>query len=457
LWFDRAYWVLRFPVSIAHFLFNALWRRFWLGPPSAVLSEPAGERRVVVIAGWLRPDQFAGDGFRDVYFGSLPDWLRSRHIELWRLAPLTVSRECVRAFPYSGEHFLEPDRFWTLRDLLASISVRFRIDGFENAEIDGNRMDWCLRRERYREWGRPTGAEYRLLYYSLLRIGPHLERRAATLVYPFENQPWEKMMCMALRERAPTLRLLGYQHSTVPRMLLSYFFGAGEVGDVPLPDELLTVGRPYQRLFRSEGMDMLPITVVGGLRYEYLERPTLRRPPGGTGARTVVLALSISPIYSALLIDAFAEALKQGLTLATGAQVKVLIKPHPHLPRFVVEQRTDLPDGFSISRSPLAEVLEAADVLVYSGVTGGCLEAIAAGVPAIKFLAPLLDIDSADVLPGQFVRTCTFADIRSVLVDVLESGRVPSRDVVRGSVIAAADFGAWADVLRRAGIAESAA
>jgi hypothetical protein len=241
-------------------------------------------------------------------------------------------------------------------------------------------------------------------------------------------------------------------------MLLSYFLGRGEAAHVPLPDELVTAGRAYRDLFRSAGFDALSITVGGGLRYEAsaeLASPPRERPPGAR--RNVVLALSISPLYSAILIDAFLEAFAEPAVLADGAPVHIVVKPHPYPPRAVFERPNGYPAWFSVDERAFTDVLAEADAVVYSGLTGSGLEAVAAGIPAVKFLPPILDIDAADLLAEGVVPVCTSSDARAVLIRVLEDPAVPDRAAVRDTILEPVNYPGWAAVLRRAGLSETAA
>src|SRR5262249_38609670 len=140
---------------------------------------------------------------------------------------------------------------------------------------------------------------------ALLGSAPAIRARA--LVYSFENQPIEKMLCTAVRARAPRMQLVGYQTAGIPSLLLSFFLGRDEARFAPLPDIITTNGHPARRVLRSAGYESTRIAVGGGFRFEHLSVPPTKRQPQESPTLLLVL-LPITKIHAALCVNELASA-----------------------------------------------------------------------------------------------------------------------------------------------------
>ncbi|HNW93645.1 MAG TPA: hypothetical protein PKM88_12115, partial [bacterium] len=210
----------------------------------------------------------------------------------------------------------------------------------------------------------------RAMVRGLRRRGWKVER----LIYPFENQPWERMLLTSMRSTYPDCAMVGYQHSVVSPRYLFYRSEASESAYMPQPDSIVTSGFAAAALLSHYGYRSR-IIVGCGLRYA----------PSGPAAalvgkvRRIVVALPIYAGEADELIDAL-----HGLAGTAGCKLTVV--PHPcQLPGAATRERLAAL-GVEFSTLPLAVVLQRGDVLVY-GNSAACLDGLAAGCALVYFRA----------------------------------------------------------------------
>ena len=64
------------------------------------------------------------------------------------------------------------------------------------------------------------------------------------IIYPFENKSLEKLLLLGLPKK---IRTIGYQHSSITPMHLSFQLSKKEIYKMPLPDKIVTVGKVTQK------------------------------------------------------------------------------------------------------------------------------------------------------------------------------------------------------------------
>ncbi len=61
-------------------------------------------------------------------------------------------------------------------------------------------------------------------------------------ILTYENIAWENMYISAIRKYSPTTKIVGYQHTVVPKSAAGMFINKDERMIKPLPDKILTTG-----------------------------------------------------------------------------------------------------------------------------------------------------------------------------------------------------------------------
>jgi hypothetical protein len=248
-------------------------------------------------------------------------------------------------------------------------------------------------------------------------------RSVSTLVYFFENQPWEKMACMAAAD-VGGVRVIAHQHSTIPHFLMTYFLGDGEHAFTPLPRRILTNGPYATALLRAEGRYPAgSIVEAGSWRYAYLHRTTaaVSRP-----ARTVLVALPVDASLARLMWTHATEAAADLRALSW----RLVIKPHPDMPVHRLRMSSRLVRAVEVSDTPFAQLLETAGLVVASGTT--VIEAWMRGKRVIRVrYENRLDLDPTVEENGAGIRVAEEDELAQRILEWIQTDERPRDQQVR--------------------------
>lgn len=434
---DAMYWLMRAPLSLAYTLRWALWSML-LG--RLVLSNDGGrawdkDRRAVLIYSWIENRYFSIPGkFQDPYTGRL-EAILSRHGEcVKRVTPVRISTRVLRGLKDRASSFIVTPRYLRLRDIASVLGRWFTINDLHRlSRFQGCDYAPLLYRELLQEWGGSAFACYQLSYRAMSRLAQRCGSAVKLLIYPFENQPWEKLLCLAWRAHAPHVKLIGYQHSWVPSLLLPYSLGAREEEILPLPHVIVTNSEFNRQALSAGGYPLEKLLNGGAFRHEYMSSPTngtSDRSSHVDGARTatppvVLVTLPCSQSHSDSLFSNLLEEFQEPLRIGQQQErVQFIVKCHPQLPAsmFYHGRRRDLPPWITFSQQPMSDMLPQADLLVYAGPTSSWWEAALSGVPVLKYQAGFLDIDAGQGIDGMPVQACSQGTLRQSIEACLRAG-----------------------------------
>jgi len=355
---------------------------------------------LTLIFTWVDRRSFDKEGvYRETYFGKLPDYLKTKGKNVAFVSHVLGTapyREMLDKMTKSENVFLVPHAFLSISDVvrvffatLGNMPKKTIYPRFEELEISD-----LIHDDLKNSWSSARVGFDLLLHHFVSRLK---ERHVAidTVIYLFENQTWEKVLCTAMRRFYPSTYLIAYQHSTVCTMLLNYFFSKREVDIIPFPDKVITNGRHPKRLFIESGYPAGKVVEGGAIRYEYLleAKASVRREKSG---KPLVL---VAPSIESEAVELIWKVLK---AFEQRDEYKILIKCHPDMPFEKISEHLNvkLPEHFTVSDRPVAELLRESDTLLYTCSTT-CTEAIAAGVPAVHVESDLtIDLDQLDFDPG---------------------------------------------------------
>lgn len=264
-----------------------------------------------------------------------------------------------------------------------------------------------VRRLVEREWWKEigtTGPCVTRIYYETLR--QMLQKGSwQSVVFPFENQPWEKLTSLCAQEVG--VRTIGIQHALFSTNSLSYF--ESDHHKMPLPDTILTSGPYVSQLLAEGGIPEGKLTVSGSLRYRHVGNGK-RLPPAPL--TEILIALPIDRPMIQHLLAALRSAFPQG-----ERGIRFHIRPHPAAP--VPIQDCGFPAQLSTER--FDEALRMCGLVLFAGSTVGP-EAVALGRKAVRFCPELLlNVDPSEAF-GDLIPTCTETTIRDTLLEVIEKG-----------------------------------
>lgn len=442
---DALRWCARIPrVAVGNVRRIASW--WWAGTLARrhTVEEPPVGRRLVLIHTWVALPCFSGGRAADPWTGRLDRLLRDAGLSVARLSPLNLPPRLARRLGQFGVPWIVAPQHVRVTDTLRALSQGCRIDGlWRLARCEGWDYRPLVVRSLLREWGEGHFTHYLCSYFTMRRIARRWGPRVASVVYPFENQPWEKLFCLAWRAEAPHVRLIGYQHSWVPPLLVQYALGRGQAERVPLPDSIVANSDWNLARLRAGGFPESRLVSGGALRYEHLgqDDPACGEAPQGHTAgspreKTVLVALPLSAAYAAHLLTDLVEAVEQPLIITPhGRPVSFVVKCHPSLPvaRLGVNPKA-LPPWVQLSQEPLAWLLPTAAMCLYVGPTASAWEALASGIPVLAYQTDLLDLDADWGADGVQVPRCSRATLRAALEAMLRDRagyRRPAHHVVQ--------------------------
>ncbi len=373
-------------------------------------------QEISILQTWMDSRSFSvPDDYTDAYFGQVAEMAKGKGESIaimpYVLQAIDYSLAITKIVDLKDRIFIVPHYFlsWTdiFRMMSANLFPGFRGNPplFRGANVRGLLADDLLA-DRINN----RCCHDRLYYYLPTRLkawGLNIKR----VIYPFENQTWEKDLLLGMGQAYPSATTVGYQHSSYSNLSLNYFIAACEQTIAPIPDKLLAVGEHTRKtLKQSFGC---AVEIGGAVRYQYIFDI---KPVSPAGQGDVVIATSIELEESAELLDKCIKALG-------GTDYCVILKSHPLLPSERLISflgLSSLPDNFKISTEPLVDLLKKTSLLIYDTTTVA-LEALAFSIPALQVASnfKIMDDRLAD-FPGAAFRAATAAEVAEQVHKILK-------------------------------------
>ncbi len=347
----------------------------------------------VLLVTWAGPRSFAAlaEERMDAYWGELPSMLAEQGLKVGHLAnPLSWIHpydEILEGATHASEPVLFVDDCvgWFDRVLAAVLPAVFARACGARMELGGADLSPVLEVEIAKEPSKGhirSSLRFRAIGRWLARKGIH----PRVILYPYEGQSWEKMLCRGVRRHLAATRIGACQHAPFAPGYLSFFPSRKDIADGHIPDVLGVIGEWYGQCLASRGLPIERIAILGSLRLEYLATAANVAAPDSesTGGWTVLCCCSIGFAESAEL------AVKTACAIADDPDATLVINFHPVTGRRFreqvqrcVEEDSSLPGSrITYSGRSARELVAEADVLVYNS-SGAAFDALARGVPVV--------------------------------------------------------------------------
>jgi len=349
------------------------------------------------------------DGWTDPFFGDLDELLSQNGVDVGRLLPLAHIGDTAAL---DGRmRYLRPQASGiTLTGLVRAVLSVWVPSWPRAAQIDGLDVGPLLRRAWWQDLSRAVGPAAYLFKSSMDQV--FRSRAVSCVVFPYENQTWERMLIMSAREAG--VRTVGYQHSTVPHLSLNYFFGRQGVGSAPIPDAVLTTGKYYQETLITGGLPVERVSVGGAWRYRHLqgrvrEGHSVQRSPRKV---LVVTAHQLDAVRE--LDKALRRSFPDG---GRAASIDFWFRPHPTL----LQRDDGVGSWMTILEGGSADRLVEFDAIVCLGTTVA-IETFLMGLTVLRFLPEVaMDLDPADIFPETSVPTADSESLGDRLQALLDN------------------------------------
>ena len=334
-----------------------------------------------VVKTFIYDHSFSESGtYRDVFFGSLLDYLKEKRQVLIYANILGNYKYCINKISQCSSHVILP-----IEALLSSTNILGALVQFLFCKIRAKReaLFWgfdvsdIINHEFFRTYNGIDLYQF-LHYWSTKRLLQTLS--VETFLLTYENNPWEKMCMMAVKEYSPNTTLIGYQHTVVPQASANMFISENERDVIPMPDRILTVGEaPKEIMERYGSYEKGRIGASCGLRFEYLFHASTR--PRKRSGHILLVLEGIFEVYN--MVNYVLRELKGK------SQYRVTIRTHPVLPlghfQHKLTHHLKEVSNFTLSSHMLLkDDIDWADIVVYWGSTVA-LEALSMGTPVIHY------------------------------------------------------------------------
>ena len=265
--------------------------------------------------------------------------------------------------------------------------------------LAGHDVAFLLQREKWLEFS-SAGFNVHLILTDTLN---HFfkKRWCRSVIYVFENQPWEKMLCAAARKN--NVKTIGYQHSCIAKFFLSQFIGKEESLFTPLPDKLITSGEYSVQLYKEGRMPEDKIVIGGAWRYPHVTNGIKHIPPvkkDATSKVVVLVALTLDISVASSMLEHVLKIISKN---CLGKKVEFWIKPHPGNTQYELDKLSRFLSKCHIVNEPFNILLKDVDIVISTTSASG-LEAFLYGKKAVSYIPeniitadPLLDINDERV------------------------------------------------------------
>lgn len=371
-------------VNAVYFLYDGWMRKILV---SVFLSKDIkksikDKRHWYILKSWIEKRSFLTDGsYRDLFFGGLPDYLKSKEIEFIILAGILTDykKMILEIKRVKGFLIIPQEYFIGYLDYAKAV-----IASFINKPKIKRPLEFCgleatdLLRERLKKDYEQNEISKNLAYYHYIK-NLLKKIKVNTFTFTFENQAWEKMAIIALRRYSPSTKIIGYTPVAISQSCLSYFYSKEEESIISLPDKVLTIGNEPRLILSSNGnyINKLELSEGCALRYEHLfKKDKIARNKNGK----ILAAFTIEIRTSLKLLHFLSGA------LADKTKYQVVLRSHPLLPLEMILSRYSikLNKNFYISKNLTVEQdLKDASLLIYVDTTSSA-EALVRGIPAIN-------------------------------------------------------------------------
>lgn len=328
------------------------------------------KRKSVFIFSWVEERSFNNEGeYNDPYFPDMEKFASKEPAVL--LIPYCVNTSLFSKLRRTGKALAGIPYYSNIKIILQSLHVIYKIN--YNPLFKGVDLKHLWINEILRE---NCGSHICQQLHDSRCWEMFFQDHKGKILYPYENQPWEKMMIMAASKTPESIEFIGYQHSSIGKILFNYHTTPREISIMPKPDKIIANSAPHfqflNNLYKDSGVKVLD---GGALRFaEPLELKTdcdhLKR-------FGVFLPNSKSQSY-----ELFADIINNNQP-----GFEFLIKYHPDLPLDIKITKSNV-QIFSKSARELYSIVNG---VIYCSSNSG-LEAYSYGIPAFRFQGQFIDL-----------------------------------------------------------------
>ena len=241
---------------------------------------------------------------------------------------------------------------------------------------------WPFFRDYWHSSVRGSESMNALIYLNLFEKAFSEQRVQRLGVYLQENYVWEYAMLSAWRSQG-NARIIGYPHNTVRFWDMRYFFHplTYESGSFPRPDKVAVNGKAAFFMFSDSGYPIEDLVHVEALRFLHLGNDSKANDKTSRQELKVVENPTLLVLGDGWkrLFDHQMIILEKAMNIV-GKKMQVILKPHP-IYEIGADNYPSL--DISVSKKPIKELLEIADIVFTGAMTASAIDAYCTGLPVV--------------------------------------------------------------------------
>ncbi|MBS0185064.1 MAG: hypothetical protein JSS34_01720 [Proteobacteria bacterium] len=407
-------------------LYNILYLHFLRYYCRSKIQTRALEKSDVLCINWVGESSFTNNDLflNDRYFGDLLSKLADMRFKVSIVGkPLNFIDSFKKI---AKEAIKQKNNFYLLQDFL-KISDLFKLffksfyflkyynHPFKMEGIDFSSLwKWfCLK----------DTLKYRLLhalevYTAATTLFTFLKNPSVKLIYPFENQPWEKVLSLAFKKVLPTHKIYAYQHFPFAKEYLTAYFSDTYIHEKMGPSLLLS-----DTFFKNwiEKRGTKDCSLFGNFRFQRVLKNS-QFPVNSHYKKKVILCACSIQFYDSLELISTSIKIIKKLKPSLQKNVTLVINFHPLISPENKEKIQNFfsNPGIDLEWSPLSadELLEKACLVFYNS-NSICFNAAARGIPAV-FMNSDLQID-LDRIPDISIKGKDISDVSQKVEKLIEN------------------------------------
>lgn len=264
-----------------------------------------------------------------------------------------------------------------------------------------------------------------LMRYVGLGLARHLINPNVVL-YPYEAQPWEKLLIRGMRKFLKSVVIAGVQHVLFSKNYLSLIPSKRSLATGGFPDLILTAGYGYSKWFLEAGVAKEDILEIGALRYE-------NKTFINTSEKTEYVLCC-----TGIELDEAIELATKAVLAVKSLKIPVLVSFHPvtdavfHKKIYdalaIYKEYRDI--NIRFTSRPIKDLIQKSIAVLYTS-SAVCFESIQAGKVAI-YVGRDFNVDY-DKLPDDIAIRCrSVNDLEDLIMKVLNGSLViPSKQTLQ--------------------------
>ena len=338
------------------------------------------------------------DAGKETYFGNLPSKLNQSSNTAYLINPIDWVEPLQSIYPTvlnsnhaSNSLFLEdcvqPEKF----KIQAQRTLRHHLRRSGNWELEGLKLNALMADSFYEEKARFAQGKS-LQFYFVADFLAQNNIEVKRVIFPYENQPWEKALRLGFEKWMPETQLVGYFHNAGSKFWLSSYPGETNLENENIPHQIAVPGPYWHERLSKNGFSKHKLSIWPAFRHSFLHNfdPTTPQQTTSTSNDqiTTLLALPID------LNSATELLLKSLAVFSKNKKYKLIARFHPKS-TFGAELLTELlpitglphlPDNIQPSTGSLEEDLQESQIVIANG-TSVEIQAMRQGIATLCLLS----------------------------------------------------------------------